>query len=104
MTREELGGNIVLSNFDLDIPEKTIVRKLVGKYAEKIRNSTEFQELKLELKKHQKQDKESFEINVHLTADGRDFSSESQGLNVFVCIDESLKKIIQEVKNKELIK
>ncbi len=101
MIREELGGNIVLSNFELDIPEIIIVKKLVGKYAEKIREFIEFQELKLELKEHKKQDKKTYEIKAHIMIDGKGYFSETQGLNVFVCIDESLKKIIEEIKNKE---
>ena len=54
MVERELGGNIVLVNFNLEEQEMIIVKKIVGNYAKKIRNYQDYQEIKLELKTHKK--------------------------------------------------
>jgi len=100
MKTQELGGNILLQNFDLDGTEMVVVRKLVGKYAEKIRHFTQYDELKLEMKSHKKGKNKQFEIKALLSYDKNLAFSEAQGLNVFVLIDDIMKKVLQEVEQK----
>ena len=100
MVTIELGGNIVLENFEIDQQEMIVVKKIVGNYAEKIRYFKEYQELKLEMKTHLKAKNRHFEVKALLTFDGGTAPAESQGLNLFVLINEVLEKILQEVKHK----
>jgi len=100
MVTTELGGNIVLENFEIDNQEMIVVKKIIGNYAKKIRYFKEYQELKLEMKTHLKAKNRHFEVKALLTFDNGTASSESQGLNFFVLINEVLEKILQEVKNK----
>ena len=109
--KQELGGNIILENFDLDSSEMVIARKMTGKYGEKIRNFTDYTELRLEMKSHKKTKQKTFEIKGLLLFDGDRAVSESQGFNPFVLINEVLKNadrlvlkltgFFNEVKNQE---
>ena len=40
MEEQELGGNIALVGFNLDKGEMIVIKKMIGKYAEKIRHFT----------------------------------------------------------------
>lgn len=99
MAVEELGGNIILSDFNLDKQEMIVAKKMAGKYAEKIRHFTPYQELKLEMKKHQRE-RRKFEIRALLTFDGGKAIADEEGDNAFVILDEVLKKILAEVEHK----
>ena len=100
MIDQELGGNIVLSNFDLDNQEMIIIKKIVGNYAEKIRRLRQYKELKIEMRTHLKAKNKNFEINARLEYDGGQAIAEAQGLNPFVLTTEILKKILNEVEHK----
>ena len=97
---QELGGNITLSGFNLDGSEMVVIRKMVGHYAEKIRNVREYQSLELEMKTHKKINKREFEINAHIVFDGFVVSSEVRNENSFNAIDAVLKKCLSEVQHK----
>lgn len=99
MVEKELGGNIVLSDFNLDKQELIVAKKIAGKYAEKIRHFTEYQELKLEMKEHQRE-RRKFGIRALLTFDGGKAVAEEEGDNAFVILDEVLRKILAEVEHK----
>lgn len=100
MADHELGGNIVLSNFELDEQELVIAKKLIGNYAEKIRRFHDYDELKLEMKTHLKGKNRHFEIQAMLVFNGNRASASSQGTNPFVIISEILEKILKEVEHK----
>lgn len=100
MEEQKLGGNIILSRFNLDKEEMIIVKKIVGKYAEKIRHFSDYQELKLEMKTHKKGRNKKFEIRALLTFGSEKATSEETGFNPFLLIDEILKKVLQEVEHK----
>ena len=51
---EKLGGNIVLSGFQLEPIEMIVVKKIVGTYTKKISEKTDYQELKVGLKQSRK--------------------------------------------------
>jgi len=100
MVDEELGGNIILSGFDLDNQEKIIVKKMSGKYVEKIRNLAEYDELKLVMKSHLENKTKKYEVKGLVIFGGNKAESEAQGFNVFVLIDEVMQKIINEIERK----
>jgi hypothetical protein len=100
MTDEELGGSIVLSNFELDGSEMIIVKKLVGNYAKKIRNFHDYEELKLEMKTIDKGKTKRFDVNARLMYGGNRANSSAEGFNPFVIINEVLEKILKEVEHK----
>ncbi len=100
MVNQELGGNIVLSNFDLDEQEIIIAKKLIGNYAEKIRNFGDYEELKIEMKTHLKGKNKHFEIKALLLYNGNRASAEANNTNPFVAISEILEKILKEIEHK----
>jgi ribosome-associated translation inhibitor RaiA len=100
MAEQELGGNIVLSNFEMDAQEMVIVKKMVGNYAKKIKNFHDYQELRLEMKTSAKGKTKKFEIKALLLYNGDRAASEATGFNPFVLINEVLEKILSEVKHK----
>lgn len=95
----ELGGNIVLSNFEMDGQEMVIVKKLVGNYAKKIGNLCPYEELKLEMKTSNKGKTKKFEVKGLAIFTGNRVTSESTGFNPFVLINEVLNKMLAEVQH-----
>ena len=97
---QELGGNITLSGFNLDGSDMVIIRKMVGHYADKIRNVREYKSLGLEMKTHKKLNRRDFEICAHIVFDGFLVSSKSRGDNPFNVIGLVLKKCLSEAEHK----
>ncbi len=100
MAREKLGGNIVLSGFDIDNAEKIVIKKMVGKYAEKMRHFAEYQEILLTMKKNKENKTERYEINGLAVFDGGRAEASAEGFNPFILINEVMQKIIKETENK----
>jgi len=95
----ELQGNILLEKFELDDEEMLVARNLVGKYAEKIKRVTEYQQIKLEMRVHQKGKNKHFEIKAHLDYSRGRAVSENQDTNPFVAIDAVMEKLLNEVNH-----
>ena len=98
-----LGGVIQLSGFrELDRATMVVVKKLVGSYARKFSDSNEgFEKIILNLKKvHGKGDKEkgNFEMNAKMLISGKPFVAESTGYNLFVVLDDVLKKLENQLQ------
>ncbi len=100
MVTEELGGNILLEKFELDSDEMIVAKKLVGKYAEKIKHIVNYRELKLEMRVHKKVKNNHFEIRGQILFDGGKVTSEKQDTNPFVAIDTVLSKLHTEIEHK----
>lgn len=100
MAEQELGGNIVLSNFEMDGSEMIVIKKIVGNYAKKIKNLHDYEQLKLEMKSSDKGKTKKFEIKALLLYAGNRAASEATGYNPFVLIDEVLGKILKEIEHK----
>ena len=96
----ELGGNIVLSNFEMDSQEMVVIKKIVGNYAKKIKNFQDYQELKLEMKSSSKGKNKKFEINGLLVFAGDRASSKAVGFNPYMLINEVLDKLLKEAEHK----
>jgi hypothetical protein len=101
MAEKEIGGNITLIDFDLDGQEMIIVKKMIGNCARKIKNFTEYRDLKVEMKIHQKnKGHKKYEFKASLIFDVRRADAEVEGLNPFVALNELLSKILGEVEHK----
>lgn len=100
MVDQELGGNIVLSGFDMDDQEMVVLKKIVGNYAKKIKNFHNYEQLKLEIKVHAKGKTKRFEVKALLLYGENRATSETEGFNAFVLITEALEKILNEVQHK----
>lgn len=96
----ELGGNIRLIGFELDESELIVAKKMVGNYATKIRHIRPYEEIRVELKIHEKQNKQDFEIKVHVLFDGFDVVSEYRDENPYNAIDKVMKKVLEETEHK----
>ncbi len=100
MASEELGGNIILNGFDLDVQEKIIVKKMIGKYAEKIRDKIGYDKIQLTMQKHKEVKTEKYEIQGLVVFGKGRAVAEAEGFNPFMLIDEVMQKIIKEIGNK----
>ena len=100
MVKREFGGNLVFVNFDLDSDELSVAKKIVGKYAEKIRNFVSYETIKLEMKSHLKAKNKHFELKGHVLWNGDEALSEAEGTNPFVLINEVMGKILHEIEHK----
>lgn len=91
----KLGGNIELSGFsDLDRSTMIVLKKIIGNYARRMGRKTDnFETLVLTMKKiHNNQ----FEIKAKLSDNGKQFNSNIVERNLFVAVDNALKKIMNE--------
>ncbi len=97
MTEMELGGNITLAGFkDIDKAELVVVKKLVGSYARKLSDSVRgFERLVVTLKEvHKTAGSEKHEVHGKAIIEGKPIVAEVIERNLFVALDEALKKVI----------
>jgi hypothetical protein len=96
----ELGGNISLTGFsERDFTELIVVKKIVGQYARKLTDSVpNFGKLSLVLKAvHQHEGHGKVEIISKAEVNGKEFAAETEGHNLFVVLDESLKHLLVQI-------
>jgi len=91
-----LGGNIELSGFkELEPGEMIVLKKIVGHFAEKFSKMCEnFEKLHI-LKKdvHKQGHSQKYEIHGKLLEDGKIHTVESTEHNLFVALDDVMKKL-----------
>ena len=92
----KLGGNIVLVGFSLDPAEMIIVKKIVGHYAKKISEQTEYSELKITLKQSQKQQSFLHEISVRVTTNKDILKTDKQDKNIYSGLSDALENIYNQ--------
>ena len=96
----QLGGNIDLSGFrEIDSVFMIVLKKIVGNYAKRMSElSKNFEKLSLTMKPvHQTEKSELYEIHAKLMDNGKLFVSEVTERNLFVAVDNALKKVINEI-------
>lgn len=99
----QLGGNIELSGFKgLSSSSMIVLKKIVGNYARKMSESTaKFEKLSLTMKTAHSNPADNkpgiYEINAKMLDNGKLISSSTSDRNLFVAIDDSLKKIMSEI-------
>lgn len=93
---KELGGNIVLSGFNVIHPaELVVIKKIAGSYARKFSDHLKgYESLNLHLKQvHSVEDSHKYELHGKLLFDGRSMVSEFTDKNIFIALDAVLKKL-----------
>ncbi len=93
----QLGGNIELSGFsDLEGGAMIVLKKIIGNYARKMSDRAKnFEKLSVHMKTvHDNQ----YELYAKMIDNGKKFNSSVTERNVFVAVDSSLKKIMNEIK------
>lgn len=93
----ELGGNITLAGFkEINKGELVVVKKIVGSYARKMSDSISgFENLTVTLKiVHKTEGSEKYEIHGKIMVNGKPFTSETTERNMFVAMDDVLKKVL----------
>jgi len=97
---QKLGGNIELTGFrDTDGSAMIVVKKIVGNYARKIAGrSKKLETIHVTLKPiHQRETSEKYEVHAKVLDDGKVYASEAVDRNLFVAIDDVLKRIVKEM-------
>jgi len=96
----QLGGNIKLSGFkDIDGASMVVLKKIIGNHTRRMTELTDkFESLKVTMKPvHETEKSEKYEIHAQLMNDGKSIVSEVVERNLFVAVDDALKKIISEI-------
>ena len=99
MVTENANGEILLERFDLDGPEMAEAQTIVDKYAERIKNLTDYTQIKLEMKVHPKGKNRHFEIKGHVMYKNGKAVSEETDMNPFVAIDKVMNKMFGEIQH-----
>ncbi|MBD3354351.1 hypothetical protein GF361_00020 [Candidatus Woesearchaeota archaeon] len=92
----QLGGNIELSGFsNLEGGAMIVLKKIIGNYARKMSDrSKNFEKLSVHMKTvHDNQ----YELHAKMIDNGKKFNSSVTERNIFVAVDSSLKKIMNEI-------
>jgi|SRR3989338_1642376 len=95
-----LGGNIQLTGFrDIDSSSMIVLKKIIGNYAKRIAELTKkLETLHITLKPvHQREKSEKYEVHAKVVDDGKVYASETTDRNLFVAVDNVLKKIVNEI-------
>ncbi len=96
----QLGGNIQLSGFrDIDGASMVVLKKIIGNYARRMSDISEkFESLHITMKPvHETEKSEKYDIHAKLIDNGKLFVSEVVERNLFIAIDNALKKIVNEI-------
>lgn len=89
---QQLGGNIELVGFgEIDGGSMIILKKIIGSYARRFSDRLNgIDKLTVRMKKV---GSSQFEVSSLLVKEGQQYPSELTEYNLFVCIDQTLKKI-----------
>lgn len=93
-------GNIQLTGFrNMESSSKDVINKLIVTYAKKIsERAKKVESLHITLKPVHKREKgEIYEIHAKLVDNGKVFASEAVDRNLFVAVDDALKRIVSEM-------
>jgi ribosome-associated translation inhibitor RaiA len=99
MVAIEQNNKLLFEKFDLDESEMIVAKKLANKYAEKIKRLTDYTQIKLEMRIHQKEKNRHFEIKGRVDYWKGHALSESQDTNPFVAIDTVMEKLLNEINH-----
>lgn len=96
----QLGGNIELTGFkDIDGASMVVLKKMIGNYMRRISEISEKSgSLHINMKTvHEKEKSEKYEIHAKLIDNGKPVVSETVDRNLFIAVDNALKKIVNEI-------
>lgn len=97
----KLGGNITLSGFSLEPVEMIVVKKIIGNYVKKISEKTDYQDIRVILKKTQKAKTFLHEISVSAKTSKKILAADSVNHNLYTALSEALNKIYSQAEHKE---
>ncbi|MBW2976502.1 hypothetical protein KY347_03585 [Candidatus Woesearchaeota archaeon] len=96
----QLGGNIELAGFrDIDGASMVVLKKIIGNYGKRMSEvSDRFEKLSISMKAvHEKEKGKKYEVQAKLMNGGKAFVSDVVERNLFVAVDDSLKKIVNQI-------
>ena len=93
-------GKITFIGFEVDEAEKAIIDNLISSYKHKISQITDYNEIKLRLKKRQHGKAWMHEVHGTLIT-GQMFTAKVEDYNLFAAISEVFEKLINEIKHKQ---
>jgi len=96
----ETKGKILLSGFNLDEAENAIVSNIIRHHVNKIRERTDFDYLKLRLRKIAKGKTFLHEIEGSLKTRNQIFASKSADYNLFSALAEVMEKLLNELRHR----
>ena len=97
----KLGGNIELSGFrDIDSSSMIVLKKIIGNHARRISElAKKMENLHIILKPiHQREKSEKYEVHAKVLDGGKVYASEAVDRNLFVAIDDVLKRVQREME------
>ena len=97
----KLGGNIELSGFrDIDVSSMIVLKKIIGNHARRLSElSQKMETLHITLKPiHEREKSEKYEVHAKLNNNGKLYVAESVDRNLFVAVDDVLKRISREME------
>ena len=99
---EKIGGNIVFIGPRLEPMEIEIIKKILETHTKRLKEITEYQELKVRLRQHQHGKTFLHEIEVMVIGKGREIrlNSNSSDYNLFAALSVALEKIISQATHK----
>lgn len=98
---EKLGGDITLSGFNLEPIEMVVIKKIIGTYAKKISEKTDYNELKVTLKQTQKEKYFLHEIKAFAETKHGILTSNSENKSLYSALSEALDKIYSQAEHKD---
>ena len=96
----KLGGNIELAGFrDIDSSSMVVLKKNIGNHVNRITELTKKMELlHITLKPvHEREKSEKYDIHAKVIDDGKVYVSHATERNLFVAVDNALKKLVNEL-------
>lgn len=96
----KLGGNIQLTGFKaIDSSSMVVLKKIIGNYAKRIAElAKKLETLHITLKPvHEREKSEKYEVHAMVVDGGKIYASETVDRNLFVAVDNVLKKIVNEL-------
>lgn len=97
----KLGGKIMLVGFSLEPTEMIVAKKIIGNYVKKISEKTDYEEIKITLKKTQKAQSFLHEININVRTGKGILSSDTVNNNLYTALSEALDKVYSQAEHKE---
>ncbi len=96
-----LGTNIELSGFrNIDSPSKDVLKKMISNHIHRISElCKKVDNLHITLKPiHERERSEKYEVHAKLNNNGKIFVSEAVDRNLFVAVDDVLKRLTSELE------
>lgn len=92
-------GKILLTGFDIEPAEKVIADNIIRNYERKISDRSDYEYIKLRLKKSEKGKKFLHEVEGELRLKNKRFTAKNADLNLFSVLADVLEKLLHEAEH-----